>query len=109
GTRQTRPNRRATWFPRSLSRGKRSLYWSAMKNDCCTVCGEIAISVAAAYLISGTIRFIASNCATQNGHQRPRKQQIIRSPRPSSSFDETAFLLSPVNSDGGYFSPSGRT
>src|SRR2546426_12492707 len=49
-----------------------------MKNDCCTVCGEIAISVAAAFLISGTIRFIATNCATQNGHQRPRKKQIIR-------------------------------
>src|SRR5438128_10841140 len=64
-----------------------------MKNDCCTVCGEIAISVAAAFLISGTIRFIASNCATQNGHQRPRNKlsearaPVLRSKKRHSHCD----------------------
>ena len=46
-----------------------------MKNDCFTVCGEIAISVAPARSISGKMRFMASICPTQNGHQRPRMKQ----------------------------------
>ena len=51
-----------------------------MKNDCFTVCGEMATSVAPACSICGRMRFIASICPTQNGHQRPRMKQSTRRP-----------------------------
>src|SRR5438045_3790727 len=75
-------------YAASLNKAKRNLCWSAIKNDCCTVCGEIATSEAPTCSICGRIRFMASSCATQNGHQRPRKKQITTRPLFSKSEEE---------------------
>src|ERR1051326_6699702 len=90
------PNCRATLFPESQSSGNSSRCWSRVRNDWCGVMGEIAATAIPEREIAGISLLQASNCATQNGHQRPRKKNSTAGPLSLSAKSTKTGIGSPI-------------